>query len=202
MWNEYKAPAEPEIDLWKENFHFYMIPADLKTANYLYWDQFWSSFSLYASILDMSPHIIGTLDFWSEIPFQKCEEQEWAQNLPETDKSKKSILGYGICLNPLKIFKSKLAQFKETLPIRGGNIVGSQRVILDIYHCLQGRAIATPGVPSTCDTQWSDSGIGMFIYEKTVNVKYFEHPVGNAHARIDAFIPAKTLRFEADLAIK
>ena len=30
MWNEYKDEAHPEIDLWKENFHFYILPLDLR----------------------------------------------------------------------------------------------------------------------------------------------------------------------------
>ena len=201
-WNEYKTEDHPEIDLWKENFHLYIIPLSLITGKYVYWDQFWSSFSVYASILDLSSHPTGPLDHWSEIPLQKCGEQEWAKALPDTDKSKKAILEYGICLNPLKMVKAKLTQFKETLPIRGGNNDGSQRVIIDIYQCLPRRAIITTGVPTTCDAQWFGSDLGMYAYEKTVNVKNYEQPIGSAHVRIDGIVPAKTLRFEADLQIK
>jgi hypothetical protein len=150
----------------------------------------------------MSPHIIGTLDYWSEIPWQKCGEQEWAKALPDADKSKKLLLEYGICLNPLKMVRSKLAQFKETLSIHGMANQGSKRVMIDIYQCLTGRALLTPGIPMTCDVKWYGSAISIFTYEKTVNVKYYEQPIGPAHAKIDLFVPSKTLRFEAVVQIK
>ena len=172
------------------------------TGKFLSWDQFWSSFSVYASILDLNAHVIGTLHYWSEIPLQKCGEQEWAKALPDTDKSKNAVLEYGICLNPLKMVKSKLSQFKETFPIRGGNNDGSQTVMIDIYQCLPGRAIITKGVPTTCDTQWFGSALAMYAYDKTVNVKNYEEPIGSAHVRIDGIVAAKTLRFEAKLDIK
>jgi hypothetical protein len=201
-WNQYRTQAYPEIDLWEENLHFYILPVDMTTGKWLAWNQFWSSFTLYASVLDFSSHIIGTTDHWSDIPFQKCGEQEWAKALPDIDKHKKSILGYGICLNPLKMVKSKLSQFKETLPIRGGASVGSLRVMVDFYQCLPGRVLLTTGVPETCDAQWFRSATDLAIYEKTVNVKHYEQPIVSEHARIDSFFPAKTLRFEAGLRIK
>jgi hypothetical protein len=201
-WNQYRASVYPEIDLWKENFHFYILPIDNTKGNWLEWNQFWSSFTIYASILDMSSHIIGTKDHWSDIPFQKCGEQEWAKALPDADNTKVSILGYGICLNPLKMAKSKLSRFKETLPIRGGSAVGSQRVMIDFYQCLPGRALLTTGVPTKCDDQWFGSGMNMFIYEKTVNVKHYEQPIDSDHVRVDFWVPAKTLRFEAIVNVK
>jgi hypothetical protein len=201
-WNQYRTQVYPEIDLWEENVHFYIRPVDMTTGKWVAWNQFWSSFTLYASILDYSSHIIGTKDHWSDIPYQKCGEQEWAKALLDTDSSKKSILEYGICLDPLKIVKSKLSQFKETLPIRGGASVDSQRVMIDFYQCLPGRAILTTGVPATCDAQWFSSGMDLSIYEKTVNVKLYEQPIESDHVRIDFFVPAKTLRFEAGVRIK
>ncbi len=50
MWNEFRDAKYPEIDLWKENFHFYILPFNFNTGNYVPWDQFWSSYSLYATI--------------------------------------------------------------------------------------------------------------------------------------------------------
>ncbi len=100
---------------------------------------------------------MGTTNQWSNIPLQKCGEQEWAKALPDTDKSKKLIVDYGICLNPLKMVRSKLAQFKETLPIRGGTARGSQRVLIEFYQCLPGGALPTTGVPETCDTHFPSS---------------------------------------------
>ena len=50
MWNEFRDANYPEIDLWKENFHFYILPFNFNTGNYVPWDQFWSSYSLYATI--------------------------------------------------------------------------------------------------------------------------------------------------------
>jgi hypothetical protein len=153
--------------------------------------------------MDRSEDLMGTSNHWSNIPLQKCGEQEWAKALPDTDKSKKLIVDYGICLNPLKMVRSKLAQFKETLPIRGGNEPGSQRVMIDFYQCLPGGALPTTGVPTTCDTEWPSSVIvHMESYEKTVNVKYYEQPLGSAHARIDRFVPSKTLRYLAEVDIK
>jgi hypothetical protein len=134
---------------------------------------------------------------------QKCGEQDWAKALPETDRLKKTILDYGICMNPLKMVRSKLAQFTETLPIRGGSGLGTQRVLIDFYQCLPGGALPTTGVPTTCDTEWPGSVIvNIESYEKTVNVKYYEQPIGSAHARIDRFIPSKTLRYLADVEMK
>ena len=201
-WNQYRTQAYPEIDLWKEDVHFYVLPLDTTKGHMLTWDKFWSSFTIYASVLDMSSHTIGTGDHWSDIPFQKCGEQEWAKALPDTDLSRKPILEYGICLNPLKMVKSKLARFKETLPIRGGASVGKQRVMITFYECLPGRALLTTGVPATCDAQWFGSGINMSIYEKTVNVKNYEQPIESDHVRIDFVTLAKTLRFEAQVSIK
>jgi hypothetical protein len=153
--------------------------------------------------MDRSEHVIGTLDQWSNIPLQKCREQEWAKALPETDKSKKLILDYGICLNPLEMVRSKSARFKEILPIRGGNEPGSNRVLIDFYQCLPGGALPTTGVPTTCDTEWPGSVIiNIESYQKTVNVKLYEEPIGAAHSRIDRFIPSKTLRYAAEVDIK
>jgi hypothetical protein len=203
MWNEYRGQVHPEIDLWKENFHFYIIPVDLLSRKYLSWDQFWSSYSVYASILDQSPHLRATHQHWTNIPFQKCGEQEWAKALPETDKNKKFVIENGICLNPLNLVKSKLSLFKETLPIRGGNGSGSQRVLIDFYPCLPGGAPPTTGIPITCDSQWPGNILlQMKIYEKTVNVKYYDQPVDSAHVEYDRFAPSETLRFKNVLHIK
>jgi hypothetical protein len=134
---------------------------------------------------------------------QKCGEQEWAKSLPDTDKSKKTILDYGICLNPLKMVKSKLARFKETLPIRGGTGPESQRVMIDFYQCLPGGALPTTGVPTTCNNEWPDNVLlDVKFHEKTVNVKNYEKPIGCAHATIDRVIPSKKLRYLGAVAIK
>ena len=201
-WNQYRTGVYPEIDLWTENIHFYIIPIHGPKGKWLKWNQFWSSFTVYASILDTSPHVYETKDHWSEIPFQKCGEQEWAMALPDTDLSKDLILEYGICLDPLKMVKSKSSRFKETLPIRGGTSIGSQRVMIDFYKCLPGRALLTSGVPATCDAKWFGSAMEFSIYEKTVNVKNYEQPIESEHIRIDLFIPAKILRFIAEVSIK
>jgi hypothetical protein len=203
MWNEYKDEAHAEMDLWKENLHLYILPLDISVNKAPIWDQFWSSFHIYATILDRSEHLIGTPHHWSNIPLQKCGEQEWANALPDTGKTKKEILDYGICLNPLKMVKSKMARFEETLPIRGGTARGSQRVLIDFYQCLPGGALPTTGVPETCDTQFPSSVLlDVKIYEKTVNVKYYEQPIGSAHAVIDRIIPSKKLRYVGFVDVK
>jgi hypothetical protein len=75
--------------------------------------------------------------------------------------------------------------------------------MIDIYKCLSGGATPTKGVPKTCDTTWYDSAaVEMYIWEKTLNVKYYEQPIGSAHSRIDILVPATTLRFQAALQIK
>ena len=203
MWNEYRGQVHPEMDLWKENYHFYILPIDLRSRKYLNWDQFWGSYGVYASILDSSPHLRATRQHWSNIPFQKCGEQEWAKALPDTDKNKKWVLENGICLNPLKMVKGPLSRFKETFPIRGGNGLGSQRVMIDFYQCIPGGAPPTKGIPKTCDTQWPGGVLlRMNIYEKTVNVKDYEQPVDSAHVEVDRFTPSETLRFKNVLHIK
>ena len=52
MWNQYKDQEYPQMDLWKENFHFYFIPTDLRNGSYPVWDQFWGSYHIYATIVD------------------------------------------------------------------------------------------------------------------------------------------------------
>ena len=52
MWNAYSDVKYAEIDLWKENFHFYFVGMDLTTGQVLIPEVFWGSFQLYASILD------------------------------------------------------------------------------------------------------------------------------------------------------
>jgi hypothetical protein len=171
MWNQYKVQEYAQMDLWKENFHFYFISRHLRPSTQGAWDQFWGSFHIYASIVDRSPHRVGTMDHWDRIPMQKCSEQEWANALPGTDVQRNEILEKGICLNPIKIKKSKLAQYKETLPISGGKLVGGKQLMVDIYKCVPGGALPTTGVPITCDYKVADSQIAMYTYEKTVNVK-------------------------------
>jgi hypothetical protein len=134
---------------------------------------------------------------------QKCGDQEWVKALPDTDKSKKLILDYGICLNPLNMVKSKMARFEEILPIRGGTAPESQRVMIDFYQCLPGGALPTTGVPATCDTQFPNSVfLHVKFYEKTVNVKYHEQPIGSAHQSIDRVVPSKKLRYVGNVDIK
>jgi hypothetical protein len=201
MWNQYKDQEYPEIDLWKENFHFYFLPLNTGKVDYHLWDQFWGSFHIYASIFDQSLHRMGTHDNWDRIPMQKCSEQDWAKALPN-DIDRKYILQSGICLNPLKMVKSPLSRFKETFPISGGKLAGSKRLELDIYKCIPGGALPTTGVPTTCDYSVADSEIQMYIYEKTVNVKYYEKPIESTHVRFDHLIPSTNLRYSAEMHIK
>jgi hypothetical protein len=143
-----------------------------------------------------------TMDLWDRIPIQKCSEQEWANALPDSDISKKYILKSGVCLNPLKIVKSKLSRFKEALPISGGKLVGSKQLTIDIYKCIPGGALPTTGVPTTCDYTVANSTVEMYIFENTVNVKYYEKPILSSHAKFDRIVPSQTLRYDADMQIK
>jgi hypothetical protein len=142
-----------------------------------------------------------TMDVWDRIPMQKCSEQEWVKSLPN-DINRKYILQSGVCLNPLKMVKSKLSRFKEALPISGGKLVGSKQLLLDIYKCIPGGALPTTGVPTTCDYAVATSAVEMYIYEKTVNVKYYEKPILSSHARFDRILPSQTLRYDADMQIE
>jgi hypothetical protein len=145
---------------------------------------------------------MGTMDIWDRIPMQKCSEQEWVKSLPDSDVKKKYILESGVCLNPLKMVKSKLSRFKEALPISGGKLVGSKQLSLDIYKCIPGGALPTTGVPMACDYIVAQSAIQMYAYEKTVNVKYYEKPIVSDHVRFDRLSPSKTLRYDADMQIE
>lgn len=202
MWNQYKDKAYPEIDLWKENFHFYVLPIDLCYSRYIKWEDFWKSYHIYASIMDNSAHLTGTHQHWNNMPFEKCGDQDWAHALPDTDVLKEAIVESAICINPLKTVRTPLAQFTETLPIRGGTSVGSQRVFIDFYPCIPGGASPTTGIPTTCNDKKFGAALEMYIYDKTVNVKYYEQPVASAHVRTDILVPAKALRFEAAVKIK
>jgi hypothetical protein len=133
---------------------------------------------------------------------QKCSEQEWVKSLPDSDVIKKGILESGVCLNPLKMVKSKLSRFKEALPISGGKLVGSKQLSLDIYKCIPGGALPTTGVPMACDYTVAQSAIQMYAYEKTVNVKYYEKPIVSDHVSFDRLSPSQTLRYDADMQIE
>lgn len=153
MWNEYRGQAYPETDLLKENFHFYILPVNLAQGKFLSWFKILSFFSVYTSFLEIGELSWKTNDFWTDIPIQKCEEQEWAKALPKTDKGNNAIRDYGICRNLLKMFKSKFSDYKGGHPIRGKNKNGIQRVVIDFYQCLHGLALPTKGVRTTCDAE-------------------------------------------------
>ena len=144
---------------------------------------------------------MGTMDLWDRIPMQKCSEQEWVKSLPD-DIDKKYILQSGICPNPQKTVKSPLSKSKETFPISGGKLIGSKQIMLDIYKCIPGGALPTTGIPKTCDYEVATSAIEMYIYEKTVNVKFYEKPIESSYLRFDRILPSKTLRSDTEMQIK
>ena len=85
MWNQYKDVEYANINLSKEQFHIYFVPMDLTNAYYYSWGEFWSSWHMYGSILDMSQHRLNTHDHWDRIPFEPCHSQQWWKGLPATD---------------------------------------------------------------------------------------------------------------------
>jgi len=116
--------------------------------------------------------------------------------------SKSYLLTGGICLKPKAMFKNSLSQFPETLPLSEGKILGGQRLMIDLYPCMPGGAPPTTGVATTCDNAWTGSALLVNVYEKTVNVKFYDFPVNSAHREFDRIIPATGLRFSSEITIK
>jgi len=181
----------------------YLIPLHLLLGARLTWDNFWGSFHLYTSILDMAIPRLGTNSLWDRIPWQPCSEQKWVKDLPSTDPDKTEVSDFGLCMKPMDIVKTAGANYAETLPIMGGKVNGSKRLMIDIYKCIAGGASPTPNVPLACDGVWFGSTILLKVFEKTVNIKNYEEPIKFAHREFDRFIPTgTTLRFETDLEMK
>ena len=68
MWNAYKDAKYADIDLDKECFQIYFIGIGLLNGDPLPWNDFWGSFHMYASLLDLSDHRMDTYDYWDNIP--------------------------------------------------------------------------------------------------------------------------------------
>lgn len=68
MWNEYTDVKYADMDLDKENLNFYFVGMGMSRGTKVAWDDFWGSFHLYASILDLSEHRLFTNIHWDNIP--------------------------------------------------------------------------------------------------------------------------------------
>jgi hypothetical protein len=202
MWNEFKDVKYADMDLEKENLHFYFVGMEMARGTKIGWDDFWGSFHLYASLVDLSVHRLFTNIHWDNIPFEPCGYQSWAKALPDSDPMKEDILKGGICMNAKKIVKTKGARYKEVLPVNGGSVDGGIRIFLDWYDCMPGGASPTTGVPLICDNKWKHISLMLMAYEKTVNIKNYNTPIKYAHKEIDRVLPMKTLRYEATIYLK
>ena len=202
MWNAYKDVEYADIDLDKEQFHFYWMGMNLIRGTKITWTEFWGSYHMYASLLDLSAHRLGTNVLWDNIPLEPCSNQAWAKALPADDTVGKDILRAGICLNPKKIVKTTGAIYEEVLPIKGGTVNGGIRIMVDWYNCMAGGAAPTTGIPLTCDNLWPGTSLLFMSYEKTINVKNYDNPIKSAHKEIDRVIPMNALRYEANIYLK
>ena len=107
-----------------------------------------------------------------------------------------------VCLKPKDMVAEAGKEYTELLPVMDGKLSGGKRLMIDIYPCMAGGGSPTPNIPSSCDMLYRSSGILTKVYEKTVNVKFYDKPINNAFREIDRMIPADGLRYEADATFK
>ena len=68
MWNQYKDVEYADIDLDNEQFNFYFMGMHMLKGTKISWNEFWGSYHMYASILDLSEHRLFTNSHWDNIP--------------------------------------------------------------------------------------------------------------------------------------
>ena len=105
-------------------------------------------------------------------------------------------------MKPTDIQYSPRSQLEKGMPISGGKLAGGQRITLALFKCLPGGGAPTQGLEPDCKRKADAASILTYLYEKTVNVKYYEDPIRSTHREIDRLIPANTLRFEAEMTLK
>ena len=202
MWNQYKDVEFAAINLSNENFQIYFIPMNLSTGLYYSWEYFWSSWHMYASILDMAEHRLKSGDYWDRIPFEKCGAQQWYRDLPAGDLNDHLIQKYALCMDPTKIEAGPRSKLSKGLQVSGGKIEGSQRIMIDLFKCLPGGGAPTKGLEPDCKQKAPNLGLLTYLYEKTVNVKFYEDPIKSTAREIDRLIPANSLRFMSEITLK
>ena len=126
-YNQYTADESPELDLLKENYHIYWIIHYKNTNQRVKWDEFWNSFSLYATYYIYGAE--GLADNhgqqkWINIPFVKCSNQDWT-NILDNGETKNDILNDGFCMN--------LSNLNVTLLKKSLNYYS--KVNINLYKC-------------------------------------------------------------------
>jgi hypothetical protein len=67
---------------------------------------------------------------------------------------------------------------------------------------MAGGGSPTENIPSTCDMLYRSAGVLTKVFEKTVNVKFYDKPINTAHREIDRMVPTDLLRYETDITFK
>jgi hypothetical protein len=63
--------------------------------------------------------------------------------------------------------------------------------MIDLYSCQPGGIVPCQNILKTYDIM-----VSSFLYEKTVNIKEYDHPISSKHREINMIIPAKGLRYQ------
>ena len=177
LFNEYDAKEYNNIDLASEDFVVYFTVKRLATGKNIPWEEFWTNFNLYASIL----HIDDQSQIsWQKVNFSACKDMNWFKNLSNDDIQKYEIEQSGIC------FSSK------EMNIYGGNNGDQKRLMVDLYRC-------QPDSEFNCvnEIEPYDQIIKSYGYENTINVKDYHNPIKNTHKLIDFVIPSRIQRYDS-----
>ena len=172
--NQYRDKEAVTIDLKKEKYQLYWTIISMKDGKRLTWDEFWSSFSAYASIISFPTSGIYS---WRNIPMVPCDTQKWwmEQNSEEL-KSRKNIY---FCLDA------------EEISLSNGNVQPFHKLSVDFYTCQPGGII-----PCDIKLQSSDIMLQTRAYEKTLNIKDFNNPIYDNHRELSVVYPDDKIRIE------
>ena len=172
--NQYHHKESATIDLKKENYQLFWSFTSMKDGHRLIWDEYWSSFSMYASIVSSSKPGENS---WRNIRIVQCDAQKWW-----LEQNSDDLKGHGniyFCLD------------SDEISLFGGATTPNALLSIDFYTCQPGGII-----PCDIKLQPSDYMIQTGVYRKTLNIKDFNNPIQHSRDELNVVYPEDKLRIE------